>query len=139
MISSIRHTSDEGILNYNSVMTIRNGGKIPYLNRNLYAKTYCNGVRLICDIPTLNGHDFIPVHPCGIQTLGGLGSRGYYWYPDATIDIDYSQGTFHPSDTVTFEVYDRATGRIISRSVYPEQKKYTTKWFYNYFLNPQAA
>jgi len=139
VISQIRHTSDEGVLNYNSLMTVLNHGKSPYDNRKLFAKTYRNGVRLTCDIPTLNGHDFIYVHPCGIQWMGDLGSHNYYWYPNTPIKINYAQGTFHPGDTVMFEVYDRATGKIVSRSTYPEQKKYTTQWFYNHFLNPQSA
>jgi len=139
VITHIRHVNPDGILDYDSYVVIQNTGKIPYDNRNLYAKAYRNGVHIPCDIPTMNGHDFLPTHHFGIQTLGGFGSHNFLWYPESTIFIDYSKGTFHPGDTVQFEVYDRTTGRIISRDTYPEPEKYTTRWFYNYFLNPQAA
>jgi hypothetical protein len=61
------------------------------------------------------------------------------WYPDQSLWIDFSDGTFGPGDTIRIEVYDSTTGTIISSDTYPEQKKYTTQWFYNYFLNHQAA
>ena len=139
VITRIIHINPEGILDNDSYMVIQNTGKIPYDNRKLYAKVYRNGIHLPCDIPTMNGNDFLPTHHYGIQTLGGFGSHDFLWYPDATIAINYAKGTFHQEDTVQFEVYDRTTGNILSRDTYPESKKYDTKWFYNYFLNPQAA
>jgi hypothetical protein len=139
VINEIRHINPQGILDYDSYMVVQNSGKIAYDNRNLYAKTYRNGQLLPCIIPTLNGHDFIPLHPYGIQTLGGLGTHNYFWYPDAMIYIDYSKGTFHPGDTVQFEVYDRTTHELISRDTYPHTTGHDARWFYNYFLNPQAA
>jgi hypothetical protein len=138
-ITQIRHVNLQGKLDYDSYMVIRNTGKFAYDNRKLSARTYRNGVHLPCDIPTMNGHDFLPTHHFGIQTLGGLGSQGFFWYPDATIAINYAKGTFHHGDTVRFDVYDRTTNRLISRDTWPEPEKYTTRWFYNYFLNPQAA
>lgn len=139
VINRIIHVNPQGILDYDSYMVIQNAGKIPYDNRRLYAKVYRNGVHLPCDIPTMNGNDFLPTHHYGIQTLGGFGSHDFLWYPDATIAINYAKGTFHPEDTVQLEVYDLTTGEIISRDTYPEPKKYDTQWFYNYFLTPQAA
>ena len=139
VITRIIHINPEGILDNDSYMVIQNTGKIPYDNRKLYAKVYRNGIHLPCDIPTMNGNDFLPTHHYGIQTLGGFGSHDFLWYPDATIAINYAKGTFHQEDTVQFEVYDRTTGNILSRDTYTESKKYDTKWFYNYFLNPQAA
>ncbi len=113
-ITNIRHTNQYGALNYESYMVVKNIGKVPFDNRKLYAKTYRNGVLLPCMIPTINGHDFIPVKPYGIYIMGGLGTRNYYWHPGVTIYVDYNQGTFHPGDVVKFEVYDRDTNRIIS-------------------------
>jgi hypothetical protein len=139
IINQIRHVNPQGILDYDSYMVVQNSGKIAYDNRKLYARTYRNGILLPCDIPTMNGHDFLPTHHNGIQTLGGFGSHDFLWYPDATIAINYAKGTFHPGDTVQFDVYDRTTNKLISRDTFPEQKKYDTQWFYNYFLNPQAA
>jgi flagellin-like protein len=139
VINQIRHVNPYGILDYDSYVVIENTGKIPYDNRNLYARAYRNGEHVPCDIPTMNGNDFLPTHHFGIQKLGGFGSHDFLWYPGATIYIDYTKGTFHPGDIVQFDVYDRTNRTIISRNTYPEQKKYNTQWFYNYFLNPQAA
>jgi hypothetical protein len=118
-ITKIRDTNKNGVLDYDSYMVVKNSGKIPYDNRNLYAKTYRNGVPLPCDIPTMNGNDFLPTHHDGIQTLGGFGSHDFLWYPEATISINYAKGTFHPGDIVQFEVYDKATSQIISRDTWP--------------------
>ncbi len=118
-ITKIRHDDGHGHTNFDSYMVVKNSGDTAYDNRNLYAKTYRNGVRLPCDIPTMNGHNFIPVHPYGIQTLGGFGSDDFQWYPDALIAIDYSDGTFHPGDIVQFEVYERTTGQLLSRDTWP--------------------
>jgi hypothetical protein len=119
MIDHIRHVNGHGVLNYDSYMVIKNGGTVAYDNRNLYAKTYRNGVHLPSDIPTMNGHAFLPTHHDGIQTLGGFGSDDFLWYPDATLAIDFSDGTFHPGDIVQFDVYDKTTDQLISRDTYP--------------------
>jgi flagellin-like protein len=139
VITKIRHTNPQGILDYDSYMVVQNTGTIAYDNRKLYARTYRNGVHLPCDIPTMNGNDFLPTHHYGIQTLGGFGSHDFLWYPDATIAINFAKGTFHPGDTVQFEVYDRTTQKTISRDTYPHTTSRDARWFYNYFLNPQAA
>jgi hypothetical protein len=138
-ITKIRHTNPYGILDYDSYMTVKNIGNVAYDNRKLYAKTYRNGELLSCTIPTINGHDFIPLHPHGIQTLGGLGTHDFFWNPDAPIYIDYSKGTFHPGDVVQFEVYDKVTNQIISRDTWPHSDAHDVQWFYHYFLSHQAA
>ncbi|MGB7788574.1 type IV pilin [Methanoregula sp.] len=132
-ITKIRHTDKDGVLDYDSYMVVKNNGKKPYDNRKLYAKTYRNGDHLPCDIPTMNGHDFIPLHPYGIKTLGGFGSDNFLWYPDATIAIDYSDGTFHPGDIVQFDVYDRTTDQVISRDTYPHTDGNQEKLMQLYF------
>ena len=53
--------------------------------------------------------------------MGGLGTHDFSWYPRNTLYIDYNQGTFHPGDVVTFEVYDRDTNHIISRDTFRTQ------------------
>lgn len=137
-ITKIRHTNTNGVLDYDSYMVVKNSGSIAYNNRNLYAKTYRNGVPLPCDIPTMNGNDFLPTHHYGIQTLGGFGSHDFLWYPEATISIDYAQGTFHPEDIVQFEVYDRTTHQIISRDTWPHTNEIQEKCMKMY-LNHQGA
>jgi flagellin-like protein len=139
VITQINHVNPNGIPDNDSYVVIENTGKIPYDNRNLCARAYRNGQHIPYDIPTMNGYDFLSTHHFGIQKLGGFGSCNFLWYPGATLYIDYEKGTFHPGDLVQFEVYERSTGMIISRDSYPGPKKYDTQWFYNYFLNPQAA
>jgi len=118
-ITKIRHVNEHGYRNYDSYVVIMNTGTAGYKNRNLYAKTYRNGVELNCRIPTMNGHDFIDGAPhYDVQNLAGLGAEGSTWYPTASIWIDYEDHTFHPGDRVMFEVYDNTTKRIISRHTY---------------------
>lgn len=127
-ITDIRHTNEHGQVNLESYMTVTNIGNNPFDNRRLYARTYRNGKLLACLIPTFNGDGFIQVHPYGIQTLGGPGSYNYLWQPHRQVYIDYSQGTFRPGDSVQFEVYDRDTGRVISRDTWPHTTGTTEKW-----------
>jgi len=136
-ITTIDHTKN-GVLTYESYMVVKNIGDVRYDNRKLYARTYRNGNLLPCFIPTLNGHDFIPLKPHGIFIMGGWGTHGFSWYPGDTIYIDYNQGTFHPGDVVTFEVYDRESNQIISRDTWPHTSGKTKKWM-DLLFNPQAA
>ena len=118
-ITTIRHTNENGILNYDSYLVVINTGETGYKNQNLYAKTYGNGILLNCIIPTMNAQKFIDgSHHFGVQNLAGFGSTGSTWYPDAMIWIDYTDNTFHPGDEVTFEVFDSTTDQIISRHMY---------------------
>jgi len=117
-ITTIRHTNEHGALNYDSYMVVMNTGSTGYRNGNLYGVIYRNGEDLGWRIETFNGHNFIPTHHYGIQTLGGAGSQGTTWYPAEMIFIDFRDGTFHPGDLVAFEVYDNTTRQIISRHSY---------------------
>jgi hypothetical protein len=115
-ITKIRHVNENGVLNYDSYMVVMNTGTTGYKTKNLYAKTYRNGVELNCRIPTLNGEAFIDgSRHYDVQYLRSSGST---WYPALSIGIDYQDKTFHPGDTVTFEVYDNSTKQIISRHTY---------------------
>lgn len=102
--------------NFDSSMIVKNVGTIGYKNKNIYAKTYRNGVELDCIISTLNGNKFISSHHFGIQYLAGM--SGQTWYSNAAIRIDYADRTFRPGDLITFEVFDNTTNQIISRSTY---------------------
>ncbi len=134
-----------GKMNCNSYITLINIGKKSYRNRYLYVKLYVNGIPSNAKLPTLNGYAFCNSDHTGVKNIGGPGTRGNMefslsrWYEGQDIFIDFNDGTFRPGDTIRIEVYDSITGKIISRDTYPEQKKYSTAWFYNYFLNPQAA
>ena len=117
-ITKIRHTNENGVLNYDSYMVVINSGGTGYENQNLYAKTYKNGIPLDCVISTMNGNKFISSQHFGVQNLAGFGAKGVTWYSNAMIWIDYTDKTFHPGDEVTFEVYDTTTDLIISRDTY---------------------
>ena len=48
----------------------------------------------------------------------GQDRREPIWNPIELIFIDFKDGTFHPGDLVTFDVYDNSTKQIISRHTY---------------------
>ncbi|MDD1694112.1 MAG: hypothetical protein LUQ71_05255 [Methanoregula sp.] len=137
-ITNIKHLQENGV-DYDSYMIVKNIGKTAYDNRNLYAKTYRNGIHLSCDIPTMNGNDFLPTHHYGIQNMRGFGSHDFLWSPDATIGINYAKGTFHPGDIVQFEVYDKDTHQIISRDTYPHAEETNQEKMMRLYLNRQVA
>lgn len=115
-ITNIRHTNEQGYLNYDSYMVVMNTAARGYNNRDLYVKIFRNGDLLSCRITTLNGHDFIDGSPhFDVQHLG---SQEKTWYAGAKIWIDFEDRTFSPGDFVTFEVYDRKTDQIISRDLF---------------------
>jgi len=144
-ITYVNHYDNNGKLDFNSYISVSNTGKIGLRNRYLYAKLIVNGVPSKAKLPTLNGYAFCNSDHTGVQNIGGLGVRGNMehstsrWYEGQDIFIDFNDGTFRPGDTICLEIYDKTTGKIISRDTYPAPKKYTTQWFYNHFLNPQSA
>jgi hypothetical protein len=144
-ITNVVHTNQYGKMNKESYLVLTHRGKQNYRNRYLYVTLYVNDIQADLDLPTLNGDASCHLHHHGFQNIGGLGCDGgmsdpaAQWYPDQMIWIDFNNGMFGPGDTIRIEVYDGLTGKIISRDTWPSQKKYTTQWFYNYFLNPQAA
>jgi hypothetical protein len=118
-ITNIRHVDEHGVLNYDSRMVLTHTGTVDYQNRNLMAKIIKNEVPLNFVIATLNGNDYINhAHTAGVHIMGGAGCSGDLWTPGEMTYIEFSHGTFHPGDTVTFEVYDNTTSQIISRHTY---------------------
>lgn len=117
-ITKIRHDDGHNHLNYDSYVVVQNTGTTGYRNMNLYALTYRDGVLLGASITTINGHAYISTHHYQIQTLGGQGSHGTTWDPNEKISIDYRDGTFHPGNVVTIEVYDVVTQQILSRHTF---------------------
>lgn len=144
-ITNVVHTNEYGKMNRESYVVLKNIRKESYRNRYLSVKLYVNDVQVKMNLPTLNGDASCSSLHYGVSKIGGKGSEGDMdksvskWYPDQSIWIDFSDGTFGPADTIRIEVFDSTTGNIISRDTWPEQKKYTTDWFYNHFLNPQSA
>jgi hypothetical protein len=144
-ITNVVHTNDFGKMNRESYVVLTNIRKESYRNRYLSVKLYVNDIQANMNLPTLNGDASCSSLHNGVKNIGGIGSEGNMdkssakWYPDQSIWIDFSDGTFGPGDTIRIEVIDTTTGKIISRDIWPDQKKYTTQWFYNHFLNPQSA
>jgi hypothetical protein len=144
-ITNVVHTNFYGKMTRESYVVLTNIRKESYRNRYLSVKLYVNDIESNMNLPTLNGDASCSSLHNGVQNIGGIGSEGNRdkssakWYPDQSIWIDFSDGTFGPGDTIRIEVYDGSTGKIISRDTWPEQKKYTTQWFYNHFLNRQSA
>ena len=144
-ITNVVHINGYGKMNRESYVVLTNIRKESYRNRYLSVKLYVNEVQANMNLPTLNGDASCSSLHYRVSNIGGKGSEGEMdksiskWYPDQSIWIDFSDGTFGPGDTIRIEVFDSTTGKIISRDTWPEQKKYTTQWFYNHFLNPQSA
>ncbi|MDD1660471.1 MAG: hypothetical protein LUQ62_04615 [Methanomicrobiales archaeon] len=115
-ISSVDHLSEipPHPLTYDSRVTLTHRGNGYLANRELRAVILRNGIPLPCEIPTFNGHDFIPLHPAGIQWIGGAGTRGGTWDPGEEVQLDFADGTFRPGDLVTVRVIHGPTGTTIS-------------------------
>jgi hypothetical protein len=145
-ISSVSFVHDTSGKNVRGIVSLTNTRSENYRNRYLMVITYVNGRNANVNIPTLNNDMIINgtnhaglYHLWGVGTNGGMNSPLALWPGNSAISIEYSKGIIRPGDTIILEVFDTKTGQIISRDTYPPEKKYTVKWFYNYFLNHQAA
>jgi hypothetical protein len=107
-----------GHMSYDSRMLIRHTGIEDYPNKNLKAKFFKNTQPVTCSIATLNGHDFISTSHTGIQWMGGSGCSGVTFRPEEQICIDFSDGTFHPGDSIQMDIIDKETNSTISRHFY---------------------
>lgn len=114
-IKSVRHISETGSMNYDSRVALYHNGTVRYRNNDLYAVFYRNQEKVPCNIETLNGYHFVGTHHYGVQTLAGLGCSGDWWNPHEKIAIDFTDGTFHPGDLITVEVYGRPGPTLVSR------------------------
>jgi hypothetical protein len=117
-ITSVLHTNEHGVLNYDSRVVLLNTGTTNYPNKYLRAIFLKNGKPVNSRIQTMNGHDFISTAHFGVQTMGGTGSQGIFWGPGERIALDFTDGTFHPGDIISAEIYDTTTNLLISRHAY---------------------
>jgi flagellin-like protein len=144
-ITNVVHTNDYGKMTKASRVVLMNIGKRDYPNTFLSVKLFVNDIPADLELPSLNGYAAINLPHHGYKNVGGPGTGGgmyksvAQWYSGQLININFRDGTFGPGDTIRLEVYDSRSGEIISRDTYPAPEKYTTQWFYNHFLNPQAA
>lgn len=117
-INNVYHNNEHGALTYDSRVILFHNGTARIENDSLNASFFRNGAQVPCIISTLNGHNFISTHHFGVQTMGGMGCSGMFWEPHARIAIDFSDGTFHPGDTIRVDIYSKTTNRLISRYSY---------------------
>jgi hypothetical protein len=118
-ITSIKSIDElTGQQNYDSRVLLFHSGNEDIQNKNLKAKFLKNGQPVSCTIATMNGHDFISTSHYGVQWMGGSGCSGATWSPGEQICIDFSDGTFHPGDSVQMDIIDKGTNITISRHVY---------------------
>jgi hypothetical protein len=144
-IASITYIPDSSGIHVRGFVTITNTRPENYRNRYLKVITYVNRRQANCNIPTLNNNLFIPLNHYGVWHLWGVGTHGppnsptSVWPANSDISIEYKKEIMHPGDTITLEFIDSTTNQIISRDTWPHTTERDTQWFYNYFLNHQAA
>jgi hypothetical protein len=100
---------------YQSILVLTNIGSEPFKNDNYRAEIYRNNLPLDCSVETLNGYNFIPTSHTGVQTLGGSGCSGYYWYPGERTKCDCSDGSIRPGDTIQVDIIEKSTETLFSR------------------------
>jgi hypothetical protein len=143
-IASITYIPDSSRTHVRGFVVITNTGTEDYQNTYLKVITYVNGEKANCYIPTLNNKLFIPNH-YGVWLLRGVGTHGTpysptsVWPAKSQISIEYKKEIMHPGDRITLEFIDTTTNQTISRDTWPHTTGRDARWFYNYFLNPQAA
>jgi len=144
-IATITYIADSDGIHYRGFVTITNTESKNYRNTYLKVVTYVNGNHANCNIPTLNNDLFCNIGHNGVWHLWGVGTHGSpnsptsVWPAGSDISIEYSKGRLYPGDSITLEFIDTTTNQIISRDTYPHTTDRSVQWFYNYFLNPQAA
>jgi hypothetical protein len=144
-IAAVTFVPDSSGKNVRAFVTVTNIRPENYRNRYLKVITYVNGRNANINIPTLNNDLICNSNHAGLYHLWGLGTHGdidsslAIWPGKSDISLEYGKGVIRQGDTITLEVIDTRTNQIISRDTYPAPEKYTTQWFYNHFLNPQAA
>lgn len=139
-ITKVRHTSEAGAMIEDGYVVLKNTDSRTYENWNLYVLTSVNGNQIAAEIPTLNADELArTVNHHGVQYLEGAGSSGSrrdhdaFWYPQASLAINYSDHTIHPGDRVTIEVYDKSTGWLLSRDSFPHTRDKTGEMMDQYF------
>jgi hypothetical protein len=144
-IATITYFIDSDGIHYRGFVTITNTDSKNYPNKYLKVVTYVNDNPANCNIPTLNNDLFCSIGHNGVWHLWGVGTHGppnsstSVWPAGSDISIEYTKGRLRPGDRVTLEFIDSTTNQIISRDTYPHTTERSVRWFYNYFLNPQAA
>ncbi|UUX92940.1 hypothetical protein [Methanoplanus endosymbiosus] len=103
---------------YDSRIILRNTGINMYENRLLSAEIHLSRGDKVCQVETFNGHDFIPTHHFGVQTMGGSGCCDNYWCTREKIALDLSDKSIRTGDVVEIEFYSGESTDVISRDTY---------------------
>jgi hypothetical protein len=145
-ITKIRHTDQYERMTFESRVILKNTAKTGYPNWNLYVITYVNGKKIPAEILTLNADEQIhDTHHHGVQVLEGEGAEGSrakgnaVWTSGERLAIDYNDRTIHPEDSVTIEIYDATTKKIISRDTYPHAEESNQEKMMDLYLSRQGA
>jgi hypothetical protein len=117
-IRSIAHINEYGVQNFDSRVLLIHNGTVSFQNDDLRAEFFRNGEKLNCVVSTFNGHNFISTHHFGLQNMGGMGCSDLKWNPREKILLDFTDGTFHPGDSVRMDVYYKPSDTLISSFVY---------------------
>ena len=113
-ILQVLHTSENGLLNYDSrVILINNGTETPE-NNFLRAEFYRNNTRIPAVVETMNGYHFIATRHYGVERMWGLGCQGSIWQPKEKIGLDFSDRTFHPGDRIRVDFFLIESGELVS-------------------------
>jgi hypothetical protein len=117
-IRTVYHNNEFGVRNFDSRVLLFHNGTVAFANDDLRADFFRNGEKLDCVVTTFNGHNFISTHHFGVQNMGGMGCSDLKWNPREKILLDFTDGTFHPGDSVRMDVYYKPSDTLISSFVY---------------------
>ncbi len=98
---------------WRSCVVLRHDGTKPLANDDLAPIFFRNEARVPVNIPTMNGYQFIKLHPQGVRILEGEGCQGTSWDPGEEIRIEFNKGTFQQGDRVRVEISSRSGDIII--------------------------
>jgi flagellin-like protein len=102
----------------NSCVVLRHDGTKPLANDDLAPVFFRNEIQVPVNIPTMNGDQFIKLHPKGVRILEGVGCQGRFWDPGEEIRIDFNKGTFQQGDRVRVEIGSRSGDIILPSDTY---------------------
>ncbi|PAV08930.1 type IV pilin [Methanocorpusculum parvum] len=121
-IVSVNHYNTNGEKTYESIVTLKNIGKVSLKNTDYKADIYINDIKQYIVIKTLSAPDFISTNHFGIQLLYGTGPTNYYWDPNQNGIFDLNDRTIHPGDLLRIDIINNnasspSFSKVISRSI----------------------
>ena len=120
-ITGVSHISS-GKLTYAGIVTLRHVGTDSLKNKNYGAYLFINDGKTKVVIETLYAHDFISTHHNFVKLIGGPGPSGTTWGKGEEGIFDFSNGLIMPDDVIRIDIFERESGKIISRSEFTAPK-----------------